>query len=383
MKAVARSGMSQAAVKAFEPPTLPPPGLRLDGATHRALSEADRALGFLYGQIAARETAGDLIGMASRREAVASCRLDGSRITLRDLLWWEMDGGKADRLGVPGGEARICANYAKALGSMLPESSPGQDEAVSQKGLCSLHKALFARLRGRDDRPGEFRKTLIWLGPAGSTAATAHFVPPLPQRIPEHMDRLKAFWKGDVPLPPLARIALVFLQLESLHPFVDGSGRVSRLCLLRMLQSTHGPWPPLLTPSEGMAADIGEHFRQQQRARIQGDWEGWVRYFARRLEEAAEAAAGRLERMDAELREHEERIGQHMAGLRQTAGALLRDLVSKPLITVSDVARICDRTFANANLLVGRLEELGLLKEITGRRRNRRFLYTPYGEEGL
>ena len=377
--------MSRSAVKAFEPPSLPPPGLRLDGVTHRALSEADRALGFLYGQIAARETACDLVGMACRREAVASCRLDGSRITLRDLLWWELDGTRADRLGVPGGEARICANYSKAIGSMLLEATQGQegqDEAVSQRGLCSLHKALFARLRGRDDRPGEFRRTVIWLGPAGSTVGTAHFVPPLPQGIPVHVDRLQAFWRSDAPLPPLARIALVFVQLESLHPFVDGSGRVSRLCLLRMLQSAHGPWPQLLVPSEALAADIGEHFRQQQLARIHGDWEGWIRYFARRLGDSAEAATGRLERMDAEFREHEGRIGQHMSGLRQTAGALLRELVSKPLITVSDVARICGRTFANANLLVGRLEELGLVQEITGRRRNRRFLYSPYLEEG-
>ena len=375
--------MSRSAVRAFEPPPLPPPGLRLDGVTLRALSEADRALGFLYGQIAARESVGDLIALACRREAVASCRLDGSRITLRDLLWWELDGNKADRLAVPGGEARICANYAEALGSMLPESAKGQDEAVSQSGIRSLHKALFARLRGRDDRPGEFRRTIIWLGPAGSTAATAHFVPPLPQRIPEHVDRLQAFWRRDAPLPPLARIALVSLQLESLHPFVDGSGRVSRLCLLRMLQSAHGAWPQLLTPSVAMAAHIGEHFRNQQRARIQGEWEAWIRYFARRLEDAAVAAARRLERMDAELQEQEDQIGQHMAGLRQTAGALLGELARKPLVTVSDVARICDRTFANANLLVGRLEELGLLQEITGRRRNRRFLYSLYREEGL
>ena len=375
--------MSRSAIKAFEPTPLPPPGLRLNGVTHRALSEADRALGFLYGQIAARETARDLIGMACRREAVASCQLDGSRITLRDLLWWELDGNKADRLGVPGGEARICANYAEAIGSMLPKVNQVQEEAVSQGGLCALHKAIFSRLRGRDDRPGEFRRTIIWLGPAGSTAATAHFVPPLPQSIPEQVDRLQAFWRSETPLPPLARIALVFLQLESLHPFVDGSGRVSRLCLLRLLHSAHGPWPQLLTPSAAMAADLGEHFRYQQRARLLGEWEGWIRYFARRLEEAAEAAAGRLERMDAELQEHEARVAQHMAGLRQTARALLRELVSRPLITVSDVARICGRTFANANLLVGRLEELGLLQEITGRRRNRRFLYSAYREKGL
>ena len=149
-----------------------------------------------------------------------------------------------------------------------------------------------------------------------------------------------------------------------------------------MLQSAHGAWPQLLTPSVAMAAHIGEHFRHQQRARIQGEWEAWIRYFARRLEDAAVAAARRLERMDAELQEQEDQIGQHMAGLRQTAGALLGELARKPLVTVSDVARICDRTFANANLLVGRLEELGLLQEITGRRRNRRFLYSLYREEG-
>lgn len=319
--------------------------------------------------------------MACRQEAVASCQLDGSRITLRDLLWWELDGNRADQLGVSRGEARICSNYASALRSMLPESSEGADDgsqAVSQDGLRSAHKALFKGLRGRDDQPGRFRETLIWLGPAGSSAATAHFVPPLPKGIPGQVDRLQEFWQGDSPLPPLAKIALVFLQLESLHPFVDGSGRVSRLCLVRMLQSANGPWPQLLVPSAMMAAEVGEHFRQQQRVRQHGDWEGWILYFARRLREAADASVERLARLEAVLQEHEARIGQHMTGLRKTAGRLLRELISHPLITVSDVARICGRTFANANLLVGRLEELGLLREVTGRRRHRRFLYSPY-----
>lgn len=369
--------------RAYTPPPLPPPGLRLDRAAHGALSEADRALGFAYGRIEARETARDLIAMACRREAVASCQLDGSRITLRDLLWWELDGSRADRLGVSGGEARICANYASALGSMRrsPPAGAGQTEVISRKGLSSLHQSLFKGLRGRDDRPGRFRRTLIWLGPAGSTIGTAHFVPPAPQAIPEHVDRLQAFWRGDSPLPPLARVALVYLQLESLHPFVDGSGRVSRLCLLRMLQSLHGPWPQLLVPSERMTAEVGDHFQHQQRVRKEGDWQGWILYFARLLREAAGASVDRLARMDAVLLEHEARINQHMAGMRTTAGRLLRELTCRPLIAVSDVAGICGRTFANANLLVGRLEELGLLREVTGRRRHRRFLYAPYSDE--
>ena len=369
--------------RAYEPPALPPPGLRLDGAAHRALSEADRALGFAYGRAAARDTARDLIAMACRREAVASCRLEGSRITLGDLLWWELDGERADGLGVPRGEARICSNYAAALGSMLPGpmgGSAGETELLSRRGLSSIHQSLFKGLRGRDDRPGRFRDTLIWLGPAGSTVDTAHFVPPGPQGIPEQVDRLEAFWRSDSPLPPLARIALAYLQLESLHPFVDGSGRVSRLCLVRMLQTVHGPWPQLLVPSERIAAGIGDHFRHQQRVRQEGNWEGWIVYFARRLGEAAEASVDQLGRMDAVLQDHEARIDQHMSGLRTTAGRLLRELTSRPLITVSDVAGICGRTFANANLLVGRLEKLGMLREITGRRRHRRFLYSPYLE---
>ena len=215
---------------------------------------------------------------------------------------------------------------------MLPESAQGQEDAVSQRGLRSLHKALFARLRGRDDRPGEFRRTIIWLGPAGSTAATAHFVPPLPQRIPEHVDRLQAFWGMDAPLPPLARIGpcLAATGVPSSLRRRQRAGQPP-VPVADAAERPRKPWPQLLTPSVAMAADIGEHFRHQQRARTQGDWEGWIRYFARRLEDAAVAAAHRLERMDAELQEQEDRIGQHMAGLRQTAGALLGELVRKPL----------------------------------------------------
>jgi Fic family protein len=345
------------------------------------LSEADRALGFLYGQIAAREGARHLLGMACRREAVASCRLDGSTIDLADLLWWELDGARADRLRVSRGEARICQNYAALLGSMADTAAPESDqEWLTGKRLCAAHAALFKGLRGRDERAGCLRDSVIWLGPPGSTVATAHFVPPAPDTLPRHLDDLRSFARSDVALPTLAKVALIYHRLDTLHPFVDGSGRLSRLTLMHLLRTAHGPWPQLLVPSARMADDFSEHFQQQQRVREHGDWDGWVLYFARSLRDAAESSLVVVESMESVLQEHEAQIRRHLPSLSATATRLLQRLPSQPLISVSDVASICQRTFANANTLVSRLQATGILKEVTGRRRHRRYLYAAYGE---
>lgn len=364
----------------FEPAPLPR-RLELTAGTHAALSEADRALGFLHGQTAGRDRARAVLGMACRREAVASCALEGSDISLRDLLWWEQDGARAAGLQDRRGSARICANYAAILGSMLEEPVDHEQDAgapVSRKRLCTDHSRLFRGLRGREERPGRIRDTEIWLGPVRSTARSAHFVPPAPEHIATHLDRLQEFLRTDVALPPLAKVALVAYQLETIHPFVDGSGRVARLCLVHLLRSVHGQWPQLLCPSVRLAADIGEHFRQLQGLRRGGDWDAWIRYFARCLRDAAEGSTTTVAAAEEMLREHENLVGQRMPGLTASAISLLRVLASKPLVAVADVAVICGRTYANANVLVGRLEALGLLVEITGRRRHRRYVYTPY-----
>lgn len=362
----------------FEPAPLPPkPALALDGATYAALSRADRAIGILYGQVAARPRAAAIAGMACRREAVASCRLDGSPVTLRDLLWWELDGLRADRLSASAGEVTLCANYA----AILQETVTADGGATpGRRWLCEAHRRLFRGLRGRDDRPGRLRSTEIWLGPPGSTARAAAFVPPAPQAIAEHLDQLEAFLDGPAELPPLAKVALAFYQLETVHPFVDGNGRVCRLALMALLHEASGPpaSPCIFCPSTMLAEGFAEHFRWLQRVRAEGDWEGWVRHFAVSLALAAEVEVARLGRTDELLREHEERIAYELPNLRHSAHILLARLVARPLTSVNDVAGLCRRTFANANLLVGKLEALGLLAEITGRKRHRRYVYTPY-----
>lgn len=360
----------------FEPAPLPPVGLLIDGTLHRTLSAADREMGFLHGQVAARPEASALVDLACRREAVASCRLEGSPVTLRDLLWFELEGRRADVTTCPRGDVRICANYA----DILRQDDAGGKGAtpVLRASLCALHQRLYRGVRGRDERAGRIRTAEIWLGPRGSTLATAHFVPPAPEYIPEHLVKLLAFAVDDVALPPLARLALIACQLESIHPFVDGGGRVARLTLLGLLAQTHGPAARLLCPSVLLAQDVGGHFRRLQRVRHDGDWEGWLHHFGTLVLAAAQAASAIIASSDAVLREHIERIRSEQPTIRDTGTRLLRHLASQPLVSVPHVAKVCGRTFANANLLVGRLEALGLLTEITGRQRHRRYVYAPF-----
>ncbi len=364
----------------FEPASLPPTDLALDGATHRCLSEADRELGFLHGQVAARPGSGATMDLACLREAVASCRLEGSQVTLPDMLWWDFDGANAAKsLSSPRGDLRVCANYAAILRRL---SEPDGSEATPMlgKSLHHLHGQLYRGVRGRDARSGQTRRSAIWLGPQGSTLKTAHYVPPAPEHIPEHLARLLAFAVNDVDMPPLARIALITWQLESIHPFVDGSGWVTRLTLVRLLSETHGIASRLLCPSIPLAEDVGGYFRRLQSVRRDGDWEGWVLHFGTLLRDAARAGSVRLAHHDAVLREHEELIQREQPTVRETAIRLLHCLVAHPITSVQRVAEVCERTFANANLLVGRLEALGILQEITGRRRHRRYIYAPHAE---
>ncbi len=360
----------------FEPASLPPEGLHVNGALHRVLSAADLKLGYLLGQAAARPQSASLVAMACRREAVASCRLEGSTVTLKDLLWFELDGVRADTLSCPPGEVRVCLNYAAIL---LEDTEEVADATpVLRASLCALHQRLYRGIRGRDERSGHIRNAEIWLGPRGSTLQTAHYVPPAPEHIAEHLARLVVFAVDDAALPPLARLALIIGQLESIHPFVDGSGRVTRLTLLRLLSQVHGPASRLLCPSVLLAQDVGGHFRRLQRIRHAGDWEGWIHHFGCLVRDAAAAAADILTTTDDVLREHIDKIQHEQPTIRETGTRLLRHLASQPLVSVQHVAEVCGRTFANANLLVRRLQALGLLTEITGRQRHRRYVYKPF-----
>lgn len=355
----------------FEPAPLPPPTLQLSSQTLRRLSQADYELGLLQGSMQSQDDAADLRRLACLREAVASCRLDGSPVTLRDLLWWDVDGSAADRLSCSRGDVRIAANYA----ALLDRDAPEEAQPLLRRSLTDLHIDLYRGVRGREERPGRLRSSEIWLGPQGSTLQTALYVPPAPEHIERHLAQLLRFSVEEVPLPPLARLALIAYQLESIHPFVDGNGRVTRLTGLRLLGQTHGAVTRWLCPSEHGSTNIGGHFRQLQSVRKQGDFDAWISYSADLFVAAARRQANHWQAAAQHLAQQRALVRREEPTLVRPALRLLHHLVRQPLLSVGQVAEVCGRTYANANVLVSRLQGLGILREITGRRRHRRYLH--------
>ena len=342
------------------------------------LCAAERSLGRLSGFAETLADPGGLAQLALRAEVVVSGSLDGAAVSLTDLLLWELDGLHGfDREQRFRGEVRMAGNGVDAENWGLRQVAGG--DGISTVLMMQLHARLFKGLRSRESGAGQLRRSEIWIGPTGSTLATAAYVPPPPDMVPDLMRSLERFIQADAPsLPPLVGAACIYYQLEAIHPFLDGSGRLARLMVPLILHRQGVALPQLLGLSARFARDRTEHFRRLQLVRERGDWENWVVYFLREIRTAADDAVSRLSSAQQLRQGHRKLIEKHLGGSAAAALCVVDSLLVQPLVSVDSVARIAGRTFANANLLVRRLEEMGLLREVTGRRRNRRFCCEAY-----
>ncbi len=349
--------------RCYEPSPLPPsPDLSLSPAQWRRVTDAERALGRLEGKLQGTRWAPALVQLTALQEAVAAARLDGGHLELRQLLWWQLDGERAE-VGGHTGALRLAAQHA----TLVVEAGSLDIE--------SIHARLFQHVQGREGRGGQLRSSVIWLGKRGSTVRDAPYVPPSPTGLREHVASLSRYLSESAQWPRLVHSALAYYQAETLHPFLDGSGRVARILLVRCLAGAENSTAPiLLRPSLVWARNSREHFELLQRLRAQGDFEGWIAEFSGSIHRASEHASSLVSKVESWLQESADRVLHDLPGQRPVATQLLEALPGTPLIDVPQVAEICDRNFANANILTQRLVKLGLLEEITGRRRNRRFV---------
>ena len=358
----------------FFPNPLPP---RIEGGPslwHR-LGEAERALGWISGRAAHLDDAAPYAALALRKEAVLSARLEGNQVALSDLLWYSLDGAAAEGLQASRGVVQAALNYVHAAERLLP-AMPGT--GISTVTIRQAHQELYGGLKGRDEAPGNYRSSAIWIGPSGSTAKDAHFVPPPHREVPRMMQELDDFLKQDRTWPPLAAAGLLYYQLETVHPFVDGNGRVARLAVQLFLGRERGLWPQFVSLASIFGRDPRDHFERLQRVRLHGDWEGWISYFLGSIREAGEEGVRLLHWLIRLRLGHRELLRRELGGTAGPAMALLDALFSQPLISVTAASEITGRTFANTNNLISRLERLGLLTEVSGRRRHRRFCYQPF-----
>ena len=250
-----------------------------------------------------------------------------------------------------------------------------QDLPLSLRLIREIHAELLRDGRGAQATPGEFRRTQNWIGPKGAALQRATFVPPPVPEMNDALGDLEKFLHAEEPRALLIRAGLAHAQFETIHPFLDGNGRMGRLLITFLLVHQGVLRAPALYLSYFFKLHRTEYYDRLMAVRLRGDWEGWLRFFLRGVEETASEATDTAERIF-QLRE------QHRSLVMEETGAnglrLLSGLFQRPLVNVNYATQFLDVTFPTANRLVARFEELGLLREVTGQRRSRLFRYEPY-----
>ncbi len=344
---------------AFVPHPLPPE-LNWTPKLVTALSDADRLIGRLAGEGGKLPNPHLLMRPFVAREAVLSSRIEGTQATLGELLA-DAAGASVERSPH---DLREVANYVVALehGLRRLEKLP-----LSLRLIREIHGKLMAGVRGDIATPGEFRRSQNWVGQAGSTPATAAYIPPPPAEMTACLNDLERFLHETV-LPPLVQVALAHYQFEAIHPFLDGNGRVGRL-LVTLFLVQRGILPtPLLYLSAFFEATRREYYEGLQGVTERGEWERWLTYFLNGVARQSEDALGRAERINRQLSAWRLEI----AGISsKTPALLLERLSANPFQTVRKAAREMGMAFTTVQRAMEKLESLPIVSEVSGGKRDR------------
>ncbi|MBA3260862.1 MAG: Fic family protein [Gemmatimonadales bacterium] len=357
-------------VKAFIPALLPPvPPLDLQGQLQQPLERALLALGRLDSVSTALPAALFLYSYV-RKEAVLSSLIEGTQSSLSDLLLFELD----EAAGVPLDDVVEVSNYVAALNHGLARLHEGFP--LSNRLIREIHGVLLSRGRGSGKDPGEFRRSQNWIG--GSRPGNAAFVPAPPLAVPDCMGGLERFiHEGRDGLPMLVRTGLAHVQFETIHPFLDGNGRVGRLLITFMLCHAGVLREPLLYLSLYFKQHRADYYRLLGEVRTVGDWEAWMAFFLDGVRETAEGAVATTERLRRLFQEDRERIQPRA----RRAGSMLRvheALKARPVTSVQEAVRQTGLSFPTTGAAMDELVGLGIARELTGKRRNRVFAYDGY-----
>jgi Fic family protein len=357
--------------QAYLPAPLPPnPPMVLDGELLQWLEKANRAIGRLDGISDGLPDSHLFLYQYVRKEALLSSQIEGTQSSFSDLLLFEMD----EVPGVPLDDVREVSNYIAAMNHGLERLGAGFP--LSLRLLREIHAILLRHGRGAHKQPGEFRRSQNWLG--GSRPGNAVFVPPPPEHLMECLDPFERFLHDEAgPTPVLLKASLAHVQFETIHPFLDGNGRLGRLLITLILINEGVLREPLLYLSLYFKTHRSDYYDHLQRVRLQGDWEGWLRFFLQGVFETAQQAVESARTVRDLFEQDRERIGR----LGRIAGSCLqlhRRLQQKAIVNIPDSARELEINRTTISNCIRRLQELGIVREITGQRRNRLFVYDRY-----
>lgn len=355
--------------KAFLPESLPPqPDIEYDGELRTLLSNADRDIARLDAIAALLPNPDLFVAMYVRHEAVLSSQIEGTQSTLEDVLAFEADATHNDAPK----DVEEVVNYVRAMNHGLKRLDEGFP--LSLRLLREIHAELMHKVRGGEKSPGDFRRTQNWIGGTGTTLATAAFIPPPPHALMETLGALEKFLhdaKSSVPL--LIRCGLAHAQFETIHPFLDGNGRVGRLLITLMLCEEKALSRPLLYLSVFLKAHRAEYYDRLTAIRMQGHWEAWLKFFLRGMSLTARAATRTAHDIVALRESHRSAIAKNAKALK-----LLDYLYRQPLVSAKRVTAAVSCSTPTAIKLLDDFQSRGWLKEITGFERNRMYRYQPY-----
>jgi Fic family protein len=355
-------------VRAFVPHPLPPvPGISFE-AVREKLDRALLALGRLDAVSVLLPDTQLFLYTYVRKEAVLSSQIEGTQSSLSDLLLFELK----EIPGVPLGDVTEVSRYVAALEHGLKRLRAGFP--LSNRLLREIHGILLAKGRGADKTPGEFRRSQNWIG--GTRPGNARFVPPPPDRVEECMAALERFLH-DESVPTLVKAALSHLQFETIHPFLDGNGRVGRLLVTLLLWEEGVLKEPLLYLSLYLKHHRARYYELLQTVRTGGDWEAWLAFFADGVSTTAEGAV-ETARSIVELFQKDRKRIQVLGRGANSALRVHHGLEKRPLATISRLSSGTKLTAPTVTKAIGALEKLGIVREITKRRRGRVFSYTAY-----
>jgi Fic family protein len=360
--------------RAFLPEPLPPnPPLNYDGELQRLLSDADRNLARLDALATLLPNPDLFVAMYVKQEAVLSSQIEGTQSTLEDVLAFEAEHGNSSSNSNRPKDVSEVVNYVRAMNHGIARLEKDAFP-LSLRLIREIHAELMHGVRGQERTPGEFRTTQNWIGSQGANLNNASFVPPPAHMLMTCLGAFEHFiheHRDDIPV--LVRCALAHAQFETIHPFLDGNGRVGRLLITFMLVEAKALAKPLLYLSVFLKEHRAEYYDRLTAVRANGDWESWVKFFLKGVSETAKLASDTGGKIIKLREQHRTLLSKNIHGL-----TLLDSLFERPHVDVKRAAEVMQCSIVTAGKVVRDLQKQGVLEEMTGQTRNRVFRYQPY-----
>jgi len=357
--------------KAFIPKPLPPrPPIKIGQDLQNLLSQADRTIARLDGVTFILPNPDLFVAMYVKKEALLSSQIEGTQASLVGVLEFEANIKPKEDIN----EIKEVVNYISAMNYGLKRL---KTLPLSTRLIKEIHLELLKEVRGAERSPGEYRRSQNWIGPPGCTLSEATFVPPPPHEVPKAMSDLEKFIYKNDNIPPLIKAGLIHTQFETIHPFLDGNGRIGRLLITFYLCWKGILSKPLLYLSYYLKKHRQEYYEKLMDVRLKGDWEGWLKFFLKGVIEVSIQSTETARKIISLRESLIEKLYQANVGSPH-AVILLNKLFERPIIDIVKVRELLGISHQAASELVKRFDKLGILREITGKKRYKKYIFQDY-----